>query len=87
MQSSLISKVQKAHQYAEEPHRIRFESLTVRFKGDNNDHMIRLADGAWQCDCEFFTVWQTCSHTMALEKLLEGMVPSATPSLEPSTSE
>ncbi|MCY3782530.1 MAG: hypothetical protein OXG79_01960 [Chloroflexi bacterium] len=75
MQSSLISKVQKAHKYAQEPHRIHFEALTVRFDGDNNDHVIRLADGAWSCDCEFFMVWQTCSHTMALEKLLEGMVP------------
>ncbi len=79
MQSSLISKVQKAHQYASEPHRIRFEGLTVRFAGDNNDHAITLSEGQWHCDCEFFAVWQTCSHTMALEKLLEGMVPSAAP--------
>ena len=78
MHSLLISLVQKAHQYAQEPHRIHFEALTVRFDGDNNDHSIRLADGAWSCDCEFFTVWQTCSHTMALEKLLKGMVPAAT---------
>ncbi|MBM4436955.1 MAG: hypothetical protein FJ029_06905 [Actinobacteria bacterium] len=77
MQSSLIGKVQKAHQYATERHRVQFEALRVRFKGDNNDHRIELADGVWRCDCEFFTVWQTCSHTMALEKLLEGMVPSA----------
>ena len=80
MQSSLISKVQKAQQYAEEPHRIHFEALTVRFDGDNNDHVIGLADGAWSCDCEFFMVWRTCSHTMALEKLLEGMVPAGSAS-------
>ena len=79
MQSSLIGKVQKAHQYASEPHRIRFEGLTVRFTGDNNNHVITLSGGQWDCDCEFFTVWRTCSHTMALEKLLEGMVPSADP--------
>lgn len=80
MQSSLISKVQKAHRYAQEPHRIRFEALAVRFDGDNNDHSIKLADGVWSCDCEFFIVWQTCSHTMVLEKMLEGMVPADNPS-------
>ena len=80
MQSSLISKVQKAHQYASEPHRVHFESLHVRFAGDNNEHTIRYKDDTWNCDCEFFTVWQTCSHTMALEKMLEGMIrPVAAP--------
>ena len=86
MQSSLISKVQKAHQYANEPHRLRFESLQVRFMGDNNEHIIRLTDGQWHCDCEFFMVWQTCSHTMALEKVLEGMVPSASAPVDASSS-
>ena len=74
MQSSLISKIQKAHQYATERERISFQSLNVRFTGDNNNHKISYDGSAWTCDCEFFTVWQTCSHTMALEKILEGMI-------------
>ena len=78
MQSSLIGKVQKAQQYAREPHRIHFESLAVRFAGDNNEHHIRLDNETWHCDCEFFSLWRTCSHTMALEKLLDGMVSAVT---------
>lgn len=79
MQSSLISKVQKAHQYAQEPHRIKFDALTVQFIGDNNDHTVGLSDGVWTCDCEFFPAWQTCSHTMALAKMLRHMVPANSP--------
>jgi hypothetical protein len=28
-------------------------------------------NGAWQCDCDFFKTRQTCSHTMALEMILD----------------
>ncbi len=76
MQSSLISKVQKAQQYATEPERVRVESLRVSFDGDNSSHVITYADGRWDCDCEFFQVWRTCSHTMALPKLMSDMVPA-----------
>lgn len=74
MQSSLISKVQKAHQYATEPERVHVESFRVRFDGDNSSHIITYADGCWTCDCEFFQGWRTCSHTMALPKLMSDMV-------------
>ena len=71
---ALISKVQKAHQYASEPERVHVESLRVRFDGDNSSHVITYADGSWTCDCEFFQGWRTCSHTMALPKLMSDMV-------------
>ena len=74
MQSSLISKVQKAQQYASEPQRVHVESLRVRFEGDNNSHCVSFAAGRWDCDCEFFRVWSTCSHTMALPKLISHIV-------------
>jgi hypothetical protein len=32
-------------------------------------------DATWQCNCEFFVTHSTCSHTMALERILEGMIP------------
>ncbi len=74
MQSSLISKVQKARQYEAEPERVHVESLRVRFDGDNGSHTINFAQDHWDCDCEFFQVWATCSHTMALPKLLNDLV-------------
>ena len=75
MDTGLIGKIQKAKMYAEEPERIKFESLRVRFKGTNNDHIVTLEEEAWKCTCDFFQTRQRCSHTMALETLFEEMLP------------
>ena len=75
MDTGMIGKLQKAKMYASEPERIQFEKLQVRFDGNNNDHVVTLQDGAWQCTCDFFQTRQRCSHTMALEIILEKMLP------------
>ncbi len=77
MDYGMIGKIEKAKRYAEQRHRFRIESLTVTFAGENNPHLIRLENGAWQCDCDFFQTRGRCSHTMALEKILEGMLPES----------
>ena len=73
MDYGMIGKIEKAKKYAEQRDRFRIESLTVTFVGDNNPHKITLLEGVWKCDCEFFQTRERCSHTMALEKILEGM--------------
>jgi hypothetical protein len=73
MDSGLIGKIEKAKRYAEQRDRIRIESLTVTFDGQNNPHTVHLQDAVWQCDCDFFQSRGRCSHTMALEKIMEGM--------------
>jgi len=75
MQSSLIGKIEKANRYAEERTRIKFSDLTVTFAGDNNTHTTSYSDGQWHCSCSFFPKWGLCSHTMALQKVLAGMLP------------
>jgi hypothetical protein len=75
MDSGLMRKIEKAKRYAEERDRIRIDSLTVTFDGDNNPHTVHFKEGIWQCDCDFFQTRKQCSHTMALEIILEGMVP------------
>ena len=75
MQSSLIGKVEKAKVYARERHRMQIDGLHVSFHGENSDHEVAIRDGHWSCNCDFFEAWQVCSHTMALERVLEGMVP------------
>ena len=75
MQSSLIGKIEKAKRYAEEPERIKFSELSVKFKGENNDYTTEYRDGKWHCSCHFFSSWGRCSHTMALEKILGDMLP------------
>ena len=77
MDSGMIGKIEKAKRYAEERNRVRFDQFTVTFDGENNPHTVTFTDASWHCDCEFFQTHATCSHTMALEKILEGMIPEA----------
>jgi hypothetical protein len=75
----MIGKIDKAHRYAAERDRFQFEDLRVTIHGNNDDHAVILRDGHWSCECDFFRLEETCAHTMALEVLLDGMVPVAHP--------
>ena len=75
MDYGMIGKIQKAKQYANQRDRIHFDSLAVTFLGTNNPHKVTYEDGQWTCDCNFFQTRGRCSHTMALEIILEGMLP------------
>jgi hypothetical protein len=82
MDYGLIGKIEKAKRYAQEPERFHFQSFSVTVEGENNTHRVRYEDGSWDCDCEYFHLRGRCSHTMALEFLLKGMIP-AQEALEP----
>ena len=75
MQSSLIGKIEKAKLYAQEPDRVTFDELSVKFRGDNSEYNTSYKDGKWHCTCSFFSSWGLCSHTMAMEKILANMLP------------
>ncbi|MHB8104421.1 MAG: hypothetical protein ACYDG5_02655 [Dehalococcoidales bacterium] len=75
MQSSLIGKIEKAKRYAQEKDRVTFRGLTVKFRGENSDYEVSFKDNKWRCTCSFFSKWGLCSHTMAMEKILENMLP------------
>ena len=74
MDYGMIGKIEKAKHYAEERERIVFENFRVTFDGENNPHIVEFLDGVWRCDCDFFITRSLCSHTMALERILEGML-------------
>ena len=75
MQSSLIGKIEKAKRYAQEPERVTFSELLVKFHGEHNEYDTGYKDGKWHCSCLFFSTRGLCSHTMALEKILGNMLP------------
>ena len=77
MNSSVIGKVEKARRYAQERERMQVQSLSVHFRGENGDHEVSLSNEEWHCSCEFFETHGTCAHTMALEHVMEGMIPVA----------
>ncbi len=75
MQSSLIGKIEKAKRYAQERDRVTFSELSVKFRGENDNYDISYRNGRWHCSCHFFSSWETCSHTMAMERILDNMLP------------
>ena len=76
MNSSVIGKIEKARRYALERERMHFTAISVDFHGENGDHKVSLADDKWSCSCDFFPAFGACAHTMALDRVLEGMLPS-----------
>jgi hypothetical protein len=76
MNSSVIGKIEKAKRYAQERNRMHFTAFEVDFKGENGDHRVSLSTDVLRCTCDFFSGYGACAHTMALERVLEGMLPA-----------
>ena len=75
MQSSLIGKIEKAKRYAQEKDRVTLFELSATFRGEHDTYNISYKDGKWRCSCHFFSRWGLCSHTMALQRVLDKMLP------------
>jgi hypothetical protein len=71
---NVVSDVEKSIKYAQEPERFRFISFNATFHGDHGDYTINYEDGVWDCDNPYFKSRGVCSHTMAMERMLKGMV-------------
>lgn len=74
MDYSMIGKIQKAKEYAEDPSRVTFNSLTVEFKGNNNTYRITLGPDGWHCTCPGFQKYGICPHIMAMERMFGAML-------------
>ena len=77
MHSSMIGKVEKAMRYAHEPDRVKIGRLNATFSGDNGSHTISLDADQWHCDCHLFESAGGCSHTLAIQKMLDPMLSDA----------
>lgn len=76
MNSSMIGKIEKAHRYANEPERVRFQSLESTITGDNDVYHVKLTPHGWECSCHTFQshLLETCSHVMAMQLMLGRML-------------
>ncbi|MEX0710123.1 MAG: hypothetical protein WD116_02850 [Chloroflexota bacterium] len=73
----MIGKVEKAMRYAHEPDRVKIGQLTATFSGDNGSHTISLDADQWHCSCHLFESAGGCSHTLAIQKMLDPMLSDA----------
>jgi hypothetical protein len=71
----MIGKIEKARRYAEEPDRVQIQQMNIKFQGEHDTYRVSFENGEWSCECHSFSALQlgTCSHIMAIERLLGGM--------------
>lgn len=74
MNSSLIGKIEKAHRYEQEPERVAINQLQADFRGEHSTYTINLDGNHWRCSCGFYGGYGTCSHVMALQRILSRML-------------
>lgn len=76
MNSTMISKIEKARRYATEPERVKFQSFEVRFQGTHDEYTVTMDGADFSCTCHFFEAQHlsTCCHVMALQRMLEAMM-------------
>lgn len=74
MDNSMINKIQKAKEYALQPERATFRTLSLTFVGDNDTYQIDLGPEGWSCSCSGFGMYGICPHVMSLEKIYKPML-------------
>jgi len=71
---NVVSDVEKAKRYSEEIDRVQIIALSASFEGSNSAHEFGHEQGVWHCNCDFFKSRGVCCHTMAMERILGGML-------------
>ena len=74
MDSSIIGKVDKAIKYSGERERVSINTFQATFHGNHNTYEVTYNSGEWQCQCLFFETRGVCSHTMALQRILDDVL-------------
>jgi predicted nucleic acid-binding Zn finger protein len=74
MNSTMISKIEKARRYAEEPDRARFTSFALTFRGSHDDYVVEMNGADFTCTCHSFPSHGTCAHIMAVQRMLTPML-------------
>ena len=80
MQSTIVTKAEKAHRYALELDRLQINAIEATFEAGGGNHVIRLGEGGWTCDCDFSKSHGVCPHTEAASRMLDAhLVEAAKP--------
>jgi hypothetical protein len=74
MNSSIIGKIEKAQRYEHEPERVSITNMEATFKGEHSDYQVALHENHWTCNCSTYSAYGTCSHAMALQRILSKML-------------
>jgi len=71
MQSTIVTKAEKARRYAQEPDRLQITALEATFEAGGGTHVLQLGPEGWRCDCDFFATSHVCPHAEAASRMLD----------------
>ncbi len=69
--TKLLKKIEKARRYAQEPERFSKTKSGVELKSEHGTRTISYVDSKMECDCEFFSKYNICSHAIATQELID----------------
>jgi hypothetical protein len=69
----LERKQAKAEAYAAQPERVTPLSFDFEMQSTHGSRLITYDDDKWGCSCDFFQVHKTCSHVMAVGRILQAI--------------
>jgi nucleoside-triphosphatase THEP1 len=67
----LLKKIEKAKKYISEPDRFIVHDSWVELKSEHGIRKIVFNGGICQCNCDFFTTHNVCSHVIATEEIIK----------------
>lgn len=68
----LLTKIEKAKKYVSEPERfIKNNSGEVFLASEHATRKLIYQNGQWECDCQFFSQYNICSHSIATMEFIK----------------
>ncbi len=67
--TQLIGKIKKAQGYAAQSERFSRVEGGMVLKSEHGTRELKVKDGQWSCDCEFYDMYGICSHVIAVEEI------------------
>ncbi|MFA7309071.1 MAG: nucleoside-triphosphatase [Patescibacteria group bacterium] len=67
--SQLLRKIEKAKKYVLEPERFSIQGSVCEMRSEHDTRRLVFAESKWQCDCDFYKKYSTCSHVIAVTEI------------------
>lgn len=64
----LLKKIEKARRYLSEPERSTIKGSEAKLKSEHGLRKLILQDEEWECNCDFFSQYGICSHSIAVKE-------------------
>ena len=66
----LQAEQRKAKKYANTPERFAPIFVEMEVEADHGNACVMYSDDEWSCSCDFFNAHRTCSHVMAVGRVM-----------------